>query len=349
MGNDDIAGAYWVATSLAAQGIDPPVAPPLLKAVQGTRWLSPESNRYALDLFAVNADIERPNDDYANVLLAFAASLLPSIMAPQTNLLGWLPEPNRLPEFEAIVSPVRAFGNYGHPLLPQYISGDEGKQDLQAQIDNACAAAGRWLEESSQFHHNFARADNVFRHVSGSDGLLFEMLTIVSDNRRNEIDTVMAYTNNLSQDAYVDELVDQTDRNRAPNRKRIVGDAKAWLVRRIHEAKGLADRWCELVLRDTVTPRREPASRLLEQVSTLRSQLRIEAPGVRDALLALAADSDQPGIAASARCTARSLQQLCDYLKLGIQNDLDPVPQVVHDLEMINSLSGSTPAVEDRP
>ena len=340
--NDDLAGAYFVARSMAAQGFDPPIPSSLLKAVQGARWLSPGSTRYVYDLFEIDAEIERSEDSYVHVLLGLAASLLPSIVAPETNLLGWLPESNRVHEFDRIVSPIRTFGNNGRPLLPEYISGDEGNQNLHDQIKQASADAARWLDESRQFHQTFARADNVFRSITREDGFLYQMLAPVSDDNRSEIETVRGHVDNLSKDAYLDEIVDEADRYSSSSKRRIVGDAKNWLVRRILEARDLATNWCALVSRENDRQRRDPGSRMLEQVSTLRSQLEAECPAALDALSEMASDANHPDIAASALCATRSLLQLADYLKLRIQRDLhlEPSP-IVHDLKAINDSIGS--------
>ena len=47
---DDLAGAYWISKSLAAQGRVSQDLPLLLRAVQGSRWQSPDSLDLVVDL-----------------------------------------------------------------------------------------------------------------------------------------------------------------------------------------------------------------------------------------------------------------------------------------------------------
>ena len=343
--HDDLAGAYWVAKSMAAQGNDPPVPPSLLMVVQGARWLSPESKTYSDDLYLIGSSIERSDDNYAHLLLSLAASLVPSIVAPETTLLGWLPAPNRAPEFDRIVAPIQTFrDNNEYPVLPEYISGDEGEQSLQAQIKKASTDAGKWLEQSRLFHQKYAPAVNVFRNLSGKDGLLYQMLALASHDKRDSIDIVKSHVDNLNRYGYIDEIIGQAADHSSPKRARIVGDAKNWLDRRIKEAKQLADRWCQLVFRELAGEQRKIDNRIPDQVSSLRSQLEIGAPAVLDALLELTTDANPPDIAACAMCAARSLEQLADYLKLGIQHApyLEPL-SIVDELRTIVSSTGSLP------
>ena len=79
---DDLAGAYWISKSLAARGQVPPSLPHLLKAVQGARWLSPDSGDFVEDLFVTVSETSTPFDDDAFAVLGLAAALQPSITAP---------------------------------------------------------------------------------------------------------------------------------------------------------------------------------------------------------------------------------------------------------------------------
>ena len=90
---DDLAGAYWISKSLAAQGQVPPSLPLLLKAMQGARWLSPDSKEFVEDLFMTVSETSTPFDDVTQGMLGLAAALQPSIIAPETNLLAWLSAP----------------------------------------------------------------------------------------------------------------------------------------------------------------------------------------------------------------------------------------------------------------
>ena len=154
---DDLAGAYWMARAMIAQGLKPPAPPQVLKALQGGRWLSPDSDNYVVDLFDIVGEFEAADNDDAQTLLRLSAGLLPPLVAPETNLLAWLSSPRCLAVMESIVSPIKAFAATGNRLRPEHITGDEGLQHLQSLIVEASTDAGTWLEEAPKYHTNFPR------------------------------------------------------------------------------------------------------------------------------------------------------------------------------------------------
>ena len=104
---------------MIAQGLTPPAPPQVLKALQGVRWLSADSDAYVADLFDIVGEFEPTEDNDAQTLLRLSAGLLPSLIAPETNLLAWLSSPRCLPTIESIVSPIKAFAADGNPLRPR--------------------------------------------------------------------------------------------------------------------------------------------------------------------------------------------------------------------------------------
>ena len=340
---DDLAGAYWHARSMAAQGLNPPVPPSLLMAVQGGRWLSPDSDAYVEDLFDIVGEFEDLVDDEAQVLLRLAAGIMPTLISPETNLLAWLSSPRRLPGLEMILSPIREFASSGYPLRPEHISGDEGNQYLQGLIIQASAEARKWLEEAPHYHTRFPWAVRVWQQLC-KEGVLNQMLTPVSEDRRGEANSVQRYIKLLSQDGN-DEVIHQAEDSiggRPPKQSRIVGNARDWLIKRIEEARERATKWCYLVSRENETQSGMTDHWLQEQVSNLRGRLRDECPLVFEELRELASAGAPPDIVAAAKCVTRSLQQLADYLNLEIRYEtVQEPPAIVHDLKTINRVAKS--------
>ena len=344
---DDLAGAYWLARSTAAQGVQPPVAPLLLKAVQGARLLSPDTDNYVEDLFEIEAEIEVISDDDAQVLLRLAAGLLPSLIAPRTNLLAWLLSPRCLPSLEAVVLPLRTFASTGHTLSPELIKGDEGFQHLQGLIIAASEQARQWLREAPDKKNNFTRAVQVWQYLC-REGILNQMLTPVSGDRREAVNSVQDYINRVNRDTHV-EIINQAEISigvPSNDQGKIVGNARVWLGNRIDEAEVKATDWCNLVTRLEQRRSRITDNWLHAQVSTLRTQLQGALPSAFEALLELGSGGSPPSLAASATCAARSLEQLAGYLNLEIIHEpLSEPPAIVHDLSRINSFTG--PALEE--
>ena len=335
---DDLAGAYWISKSLAAQGQVPPSLPLLLKAVQGARWLSPDSGDFVEDLFMTVSETSTPFDNDSLAVLGLAAALQPSIVAPETNLLAWLATPGCMPSLEAIVSPVRNFANLGYALRPEHIRGDEGQRRLDELIAEASSEAGRWLQDAEMRHHNLVRATNVLRHLCADGGALNDLLGPAAGDRRDEVESVRSDIEALRQDSYRSEVIAEADRLILGSRPRsdITGAARAWLQRGIVEACDRAARWCDLVERDYENREQAQGRWLSDQVSELRTQIASVSPTVLGEISGVASSSISAGLTASAPCLARSILQLLEYL--GIDEDLDlepPVTSLVRDLETV--------------
>ena len=335
---DDLAGAYWISKSLAAQGQVPPSLPLLLKAVQGARWLSPDSGDFVEDLFKTVKETSTPFDDDALAVLGLAAALQPIITAPATNLLAWLATPGCLPSLEGIVSPVRSFANEGHALRPEHIRGDEGRRRLDDLISEASSRAGSWLQDADRRHHNLVRATNVLRHLCGNGGALNDLLGPAAGDRRGEVERVRSDIEALRQDSFRSEVIADADRLMLGSRLRsnITGAARAWLQRGIGEACDLAARWCDLVERDYGNREQAQSRWLSDQVSELRTQIASASPTVLGELSGIALGSSRADLTASALCLARSILQMLEYL--GIDEDLDlepPKPSLVRELETV--------------
>ena len=249
---DDLAGAYWLARAMASQGSDPPVPPPLLKAVQAGRCLSPNSDAFVEELFYIVGESEIMDDEDSQVLLRLAAGLMPSLVAPETNLLAWLAAPSCLPGLDAVLSPVKAYANTGYALRAEHVSGDEGNQHLQGLITQASAEARQWLEEAPQNQTRFSRAVRVLQYLC-RDGVLNQMLTSVAEDERGKLNAVQDYIDLLDRDGYAEiiNLAESSMGARPTRSSQIVGNARDWLVSRIEEAKTRASRWTSLVSRES--------------------------------------------------------------------------------------------------
>ena len=341
---DDLAGAYWLARAIVSQGHVPPVPPQLLKAVQGARWLLPNSDAFVEDLFYIVGESEISDYDDTIVLLRLAAGLVPSLVYPETNLLAWLAAPSCLPGLDAVIAPVKSYANTGYALRAEHVSGDEGNQQLQGLIAQASAEARRWLEEAPQNQTRFTRAVRVLQYFC-RDGVLHEMLTPVAEDDRGKKNVVRDCVNLLDRGDYA-ELINLAEDSlgvRSTKSSHIVGNARDWLVNRIEEAKIRGNSWLSLVSREAEGRSASSNDWLLEQVSTLRGQLQTELPSVFEGLLELSSNEAPPPLAAVAKCVTRSMQQLMEYLDLETQHEtLQPTSDIVYQLGAI-STGAATP------
>ena len=346
---DDLAGAYWLSKSMAAQGLNAPVEPSLLKAAQGARWLRADSGVYVEDLFDIVGGAEAADDRDDQVLLRLAASLLPSLIAPETNMLGWLSSPRCLPMMDTIVSPMKEFAAMGHSCLPEHVNGDEGFQSLEGRIAEASDEARRWMGEASNYQTNFRRAVKIWQYLCRDD-LVGRMLTIAAEDDRSQAEIVRACVEEIRQGDYA-EIFDRgysATATRHSKPAQIVGGARDWLIKRLGEAKDRAEAWYKLIARAMVNHSENSDQWLQERVSHLRQELRANYLPVMEGLLELGAASNPPSVAGSAICAARSLEQLVAYLDLGLNpsSSLEQ-PSVVRDVTRVVESHRQRAIVED--
>ncbi len=119
---DDLSAAYWIAEHLSALNGGQSLSPMLLRAVQGARWLSSDSDTFVGDLFEIVAEYAQQEVGPAQELLEFAASIYASAVAPHSPTLAWLKTPNCCPELDYVVRPIRDFASKVIPLKPEYLS-----------------------------------------------------------------------------------------------------------------------------------------------------------------------------------------------------------------------------------
>ncbi len=335
---DDLSAAYWVARHLAEHNYEDVVTPELLKAVQGSRWLVPASNRYVSELSEFAHAYHRVADNAAQELLELAASLHSSLIAPHSNMWGLLKIPNACPSAGPIVSTLDEFARYGHALRPEYVEGMGESVRHQDEIVAASAAAKSWLEGAvARRYSTFQPATNVWLHLTGEGGTISQMLAPVRSDDRTLVRSVKE-----SVELDSDELIDRIGRSLTDGPwVPITGRARNWLINGITEANGLAERWCELVdyERDVQTGAQDRY--LIEHVTSLRSELQKQSSQFVEALCELTTDSHPADIASAAQCALRSMEQILQSLDITIEIGIPNVAAVVRDLTTINRNAGN--------
>ena len=330
---DDLSAAYWVARHLAEQKYEDVITPELLKAVQGSRWLAPASNRYVSDLSEFVHEYDRADVNAAQQLLELAASLHSSLIAPHSNMWGLLKTPDVCPSAGSIVSTFDDFARYGHALRPEYIEGMGESVRHQDDIIAASATAKSWLESATARRYStFQPATNVWMHLTGEGGTIRQMLAPVKNDDRTLVGSVKG---SIEEDP--DDLINRVGRSLADGPwVPITGRARNWLINGINEANGLAERWCELVEyeRDVQTGAQDRY--LIEHVTNLRSEIQIHSRLFVEVLCELITDSYPTDIASAAQCALRSMEQVLDSLDINIDMGIPSAAVAGRDLISIN-------------
>ena len=330
---DDLSGAYWISKYLSEEGYETSATPLLLKAVQGSRWLSWDVDRFVTDLFDIVSNYTRSEVSGAQELLEFAASIHATAVAPYSQMLDWLRTPECCPALEPIVRQISELPIKGVSLRPEYVRGLGDSVTLNEAISSACEDARKWLEEAPMKFTRYGRANNVWKYLISANGQITELLEPVIRDNRSDISKVEERLGDWSQDS-ASGLINQIDRELQTGRvpkPRITGDARNWLLRGIEDAKNIAELWCRLIARDNDIRAKASNTYLIEQVTELRSEIQSSSQPAMAALSELSLESNPVEIAASALCAKRSLLQLLDTLDIE-SNSVKPVSPVIAEL-----------------
>ena len=319
---DDLAGAYWIAQSLYEENPDFVLSPTLLQALQASRWLSPQSNQYIEDVLEIVAKYDDTVLTPANELLLFATSIHASLVAPHSNIVGWLRVPELCPELKDVVSAVSSYVLTGNPSLrPEYITGAGESVQRQADISKVSLRASKWLEDAPLKSGNFVRATSVWRFLTGPQGKITKMLSPVKENDHTKVDIVRAEISECQGDGAV-EVIHRTDQmleEGKTSKPEITGKARNWLVKGIAEATEIGKHWCELIEYDNEVRQAPKDAYLIQRVNALRGEMEGVSCLAINALTELTDEANPTDVAAAAQCAKRSLKHV--YRSLNIKTD----------------------------
>ena len=103
------------------------------------------------------------------------------------------------------MSPIKIFAADGNPLRPEHITGDEGLQRINGLIMGVSAEARKWLEEAPKYQTRFSRAGKFWQYLSG-EGIFNQVLIPVSEDRKDQVDTVQGWVGALDRDGYAEAI-----------------------------------------------------------------------------------------------------------------------------------------------
>ena len=336
---EDLSAAYWIAEFLTQQGHEGVPPPPLLKAVLGSRLLSPDSSRFVEDLSNVASSYDDTDATSAQGLLELAASLGSSLIDPHTLMLGLLKAPDACPASSGLVAAVAAFARTGEPLRPEYIKGVGESARRQEEIKEASGRAGSWLVDAPRRKYSSLMwATNIWKHLTGSSGKISEMLAPVIANDITRAHLASTVATEWTQEVAIEEInqINQfLGEGRTP-KPQITGRARNWLLNGIDEAKGLASNWCELVLYENDVREGAQQSNLIQLVHDLRSEATRNAGQTVQALVEMTTEANPTDIASAAQCALRTVNQVCSSLDIDIDCETSIASEGARQQNVIN-------------
>ena len=317
----DWAGAYWLARSLKAADCDVPVAPELLAVLQGSRWLKSDTDSLVRDILEIASDWAPQNT--AERLLGLAAALRPSLIAPYTGLVGWLPQRDEINSALAtLADAIRTFAGAGYPLRSEDLQGVENQTNLTESIRDTVEKAYRLLENSRGRRLKMRRATNVLRHLVDQGGDLSLLLIPVRENQADQVDQVRQRMSDFK-GRKIEDRIRQIDRELTPVRpsRPIIGVPRDQLVRSIEEAVALADHWCSLIEREQLI--RSRGDWWSDHVKELRDHVQTVLPNVEAELDRMQGQDQHQEEAACGRVLQRAISQVTGMLGLEEQRDIE--------------------------
>ena len=318
----DWAGAYWLACSLTAAGRDVPVAPELLAVLQGSRWLKSDTDSLVRDILEIASDWDPQNT--AERLLGLAAALRPSLIAPYTGLVSWLPQRDKInPALGSLADAVRTFALPGHPLRDEGIQEVEGETTRNEVIEETVEEARRLLKNNRDRRLKMLRATNVLRQLVDQEGDLSRLLIPVIEGQTDQIDQVRQRMSNFMERKQIVERIHQIDQELTPARpsRPITGVPRDQLVRSIEEAVALADHWCSLIEREQLIWSK--GDWWSDHVKELRNQVQTVLPNVKAELDRMQGQDQPQREVAWGRVLQRAISQVTGMLGLEKQPDTE--------------------------
>ncbi len=340
----DWAGAYWLARSLTAAGRDVPVAPELLAVLQGSRWLKDDTDSWVSDIRQIASEWAPQNTtSESERLLGLAAALRPSLVAPYTGLVGWLPQKDEInPALGTLADAIRAFASWGYFLRHEDVEGVEGDATREQTIEDTVTHARRLLDTNQDRRLKMLRATNVLRHLVGQNGDLSLLLKPVIENRADKINQVRQRMNSLKERRQIEERIHQIDhelKSSSPANQ-ITGSPRDQLIRSVEKAVALARDWCSLIEQEQAIHRE--ADWWVGHVENLRRQVEDVLPSVYTELKRMQAQDQSQEIAAIGRVLQRVIDQVRGMLNL--EKDL----KKQSDIEYLETLmKGGSASLEE--
>jgi hypothetical protein len=307
----DTSGAYWIARWMDLMGRTVPVPYWLLAALQGAEWVSDDSDALVFDLLEITTN-HTLSDGKPVELLATAASLYPTLVAPSSGLGSWLKTPGTWPALRELVEAIRDFSRFGQAINAEDLLHIEGREIQESSVKAVSLEARRFLGSAEVKRTKLRRANEVWtrlvrRHLS-------DLLTPISENQREKLSDVRKRLETWETRNHVIQFIDAADEELVGRRLRpIVGDPRDQIVRWVTEACSIARRWCQAVQQEAF--RQDKGGWFIQQVTQLRKRVKDILPEA-DSCLKAASVSDCCWLSACARVLERSIGKTAAFLRI---------------------------------
>jgi len=316
----DEAGAYWFARSLEILGISSPVPSSILAVLAVSRWMDPNSGRFAGDIGDVVSSQIWDQTNHRE-LLALAAALVPTLTAPETKLRGWLFD-NQSHPIRNVVEAIANLANLGHVLKPELLGSVNDISVAKQQRKEAERSFAKWEHENKNRTIKFQPATAVWQDLAMRT-FLPVINEIIKGNTSNEVvKTAQQLIENLNSKNAKDQEINRIDKRLRGNKPPIEAGARLKLELFIEETCQEIRKWIGLVRREQQL---ESHNWSVNQVGDLVSKVRDGLP----AIARWAEDKVISGDVSSAACAIafkRSMFLLAQVLNIDSAEQESDIP-----------------------
>jgi hypothetical protein len=342
----DLSAAYWLARTLEADGMTPPVPEWLLAATQGARWIRSDADPLALDLLkiALEHPIDQSADDIQKIL-GLSAGLLPALIAPNCGLDSWLQIPKCCPSAEPLIEAINNFAAFGIGLCHDDVTFVSGLEQNEAAVIKTARELKDWLDEAPNRWVKGVGA--VWNYLVKPNSAFAKALQPAADDQRDSIAQVREAMADWQDHTFFLHQINAANlaTSKGAGKAKTLGATLCNSVER--DLLSVCDgtlRWCDLVerqhaLRKMYNERAE--SWQAEMVETLRTEI---SPALSSIEAELSAADKSPRMHAAVFCLRQSLAKLREMLQIeppAIEDGLDSAFTPITFTEGANDLQTS--------
>ena len=277
-------------------------------------------------------------------LLAIAAALKPSLMAPQTGASTIL-HGVHLPGLEhlyELVEEVAKYGDLNLPFNPYSLRHAKDQASWAAEVKSLQDESRAWRDQVSSTRLTYGPATRVWKQWIGPKGDIGTLLDDIINNRQDQLPLVREQIFHYQNKQFVDKHLQSTNRRlrNTSAKKRIEGAALSQIFDRIDRTLEFGRRWCHLI----ESRPGKTTDFLQSRVTLLRNTIEQKMPQVKDDLESYKGTHKNPLVIGAVEVCQKSVSQLWSLF----DPDASPLPSeapapmlVNADLLRIRSLENS--------
>lgn len=255
--------ATYLAEALCAQyGEEHCAVPPdLLRAIvlsatlqNATGSTSEYLRELITRLFSLNFDQRTSQKKTLIALYALAATLRPSLVAPDTtgahNLLSKIPLSENFGALHQLRQTILEYRSFGFAQNPMFLRIAHEMNSWQETASRIQDEASDWWVSNRQRVIKFERATHIWQHWLKPEQSLGRVLEIISNNSLAAKSEVKSFITQWSDPAYVKRAIKETDMGVHGKKARlrpIEGDSLQTLLRSVSEMMELPKQWLDVI------------------------------------------------------------------------------------------------------